>query len=381
MEFDTANGALKKEYIYGSGGLLATIEPVNGTRYTTADHLGTPRVITSSTGAVVSRHDYKAFGRELAAGVGGRTTAQGYVVDNLRQKFTGYERDNETGLDYAINRYYSSTQGRFTSADPYHIILEKEKGEDEKERRQILLNYISQPQIWNRYAYTLNNPLKYVDPDGRRELNASDLRRIERLNQEYDNAIKNNDQELADAIGQAINDIVSTIDAVPEGQQDPASLGAVFYAIDRLGDTRYASDGTGSPLSFTSNGWTASAKKNDNKCNFFVGVSYALGGGIGLSKNNGNTVGVPVTGRYLGLGGLWGSANLPTANAWNFQRVTTPQVGDVAAWGARVGSGHAGIYIGGGATIYASDRTVKVQTVTYVSEQQQRSVSYQRHKP
>jgi RHS repeat-associated protein len=59
------------------------------------------------------------FGEELFAGVGGRTTAQGYSQpDGVRMKFTGKERDTETGLDYFGARYYSSTQGRFTSVDP-----------------------------------------------------------------------------------------------------------------------------------------------------------------------------------------------------------------------------------------------------------------------
>jgi RHS repeat-associated protein len=61
---------------------------------------------------------------------------------------SGKERD-ETGLDYFGARYYSGAHGRFTSPDP-------------------LLNSGRpwQPQSWNRYAYTLNNPLKFVDPTG-----------------------------------------------------------------------------------------------------------------------------------------------------------------------------------------------------------------------
>lgn len=38
-------------------------------------------------------------------------------ADSLRQKFTGKERDAESGLDYFLARYYSNAQGRFTSAD------------------------------------------------------------------------------------------------------------------------------------------------------------------------------------------------------------------------------------------------------------------------
>jgi len=59
------------------------------------------------------------------------------------------ERDIETGLDYFLARYYSSTQGRFTSPDDF-------------------LNdtYVHDPASWNLYTYVRNNPLKLVDPTG-----------------------------------------------------------------------------------------------------------------------------------------------------------------------------------------------------------------------
>ena len=59
------------------------------------------------------------------------------------------ERDVETGLDYFGARYYGSTQGRFMSADPL-----------------LTSGRPSNPQTWNKYSYTLGNPLKFVDPDG-----------------------------------------------------------------------------------------------------------------------------------------------------------------------------------------------------------------------
>ena len=171
-EFSGASGTLLKEYIYGAHGLLATIEPTavnpNGTRYTTADNLGSPRVVTNSSASLVSRHDYMPFGEELSAGVGGRTTAMGFPgsSDGLRQKFTSKERDVETGLDYFDARYYASMQGRFTGADPFDINLERQETRDSEEADALFLKYIAQPQHWNHYAYALNNPLKYVDPDG-----------------------------------------------------------------------------------------------------------------------------------------------------------------------------------------------------------------------
>ena len=152
-EFDSSSGSLKKEYVYG-GASAITIEPTavnsNGTRYTTADDLGSPRVITNSTGSVLSRHDYLPFGQELFAGTGGRTTAQGYSAnDGVRQHFTAYERDVESGLDYAHARYYSSTQGRFIGADI-----------------PLMDQYKTEPQSWNLYTYVGNKPLTYTDPFG-----------------------------------------------------------------------------------------------------------------------------------------------------------------------------------------------------------------------
>jgi RHS repeat-associated protein len=130
----------------------------NGTSYLTQDHLGSTRALTdaegnahSDNGARGARHDYLPFGEEIGAGVGGRTQSQGYSqLDGVRMKFTGHERDEETGLDYMKARYYSSTQGRFTSVDP-------------SSKSIIPTN----PQTWNRYTYTYNNPLRYVDKNGK----------------------------------------------------------------------------------------------------------------------------------------------------------------------------------------------------------------------
>ncbi|MGH9971397.1 MAG: RHS repeat-associated core domain-containing protein, partial [Pyrinomonadaceae bacterium] len=115
------------------------------------DQLGTPRIIVDKTGslATTKRHDYLPFGEELFAGVGGRAIALGYTGDSIRQKFTSYERDTETGLDFAQARYYSNSQGRFTSVDP--LMASASAGN---------------PQSWNRYAYVGNDPLNATDPGG-----------------------------------------------------------------------------------------------------------------------------------------------------------------------------------------------------------------------
>jgi len=71
----------------------------------------------------------------------------------VQQEFTQKERDNETGLDYFLARYHASTQGRFTSPDPYNPIVDTDKEEDFNE-------YLGRPQNWNKYVYVWNNPLR-----------------------------------------------------------------------------------------------------------------------------------------------------------------------------------------------------------------------------
>jgi RHS repeat-associated protein len=341
-----------------STGLTATVTETSeaDVNWLVADHLGTPRMIADKTGSLanVKRHDYLPFGEEVGAGVGGRTEAQGYRSDNLRHRYTTYERDFETGLDYAQARYYGSTQGRFTSPDPYIIMFEMEKGRDEKERRQFFLAYISQPQIWNKYTYALNNPLKYTHPDGLRPLTKEDERRLDRLGDEYVKAYRAGDAELMNAIGGAIIEILDAIHAVPDGAQDPDNLQAVFFAIDNLGNSDYGKDGT------VGNGYTVTIGPGDWKCNIFCANAYAQGAGVGFGGR-----GVPTNSTFLG--GLFGRKYPPVANDFanpstsiqNFAVVGSPTLGDIAAYPNPGGLGHSAIYVGGNAVIYASRDDVK----------------------
>jgi filamentous hemagglutinin len=74
----------------------------------------------------------------------------GSVSPGQPKRFTGKERDPETGLDYFGARYYGARIGRLTAVDPVYTWREN----------------LEDPQRWNRYAYARDNPLRYTDPDG-----------------------------------------------------------------------------------------------------------------------------------------------------------------------------------------------------------------------
>jgi RHS repeat-associated protein len=69
-------------------------------------------------------------------------------------KFTGKERDVESGNDYFGARYYASSMGRFMSPD----------WSDESD--PVPYAEFENPQTLNLYSYVLNNPLRSTDPDG-----------------------------------------------------------------------------------------------------------------------------------------------------------------------------------------------------------------------
>jgi RHS repeat-associated protein len=108
------------------------------------DHLGSVRVITDSSGYLVSAHNYFPFGGEITNTLSFNT-----------HQYTGHERDKETGLDYMLARYYGDGLPRFVSADTLDGVT-------------------SDPQSWNRYTYVRNNPLRLVDPDGQKDVSAID---------------------------------------------------------------------------------------------------------------------------------------------------------------------------------------------------------------
>jgi RHS repeat-associated protein len=123
--------------------------------YYHTDAIGSVRMTTDATGAVIARYDYLPFGEIWP-------TNPPNANPDVRQ-FTAKERDVETGLDYFGARYYRPQSGWFTSVDP---VLNVEAA-------------LTDPQRWNRYAYARNNSIAFVHPDGR------DLYMVHRFNKEF----------------------------------------------------------------------------------------------------------------------------------------------------------------------------------------------------
>jgi RHS repeat-associated protein len=138
-----ASGLLTAEYTTGSTAVLC------GTCYVTPDHLGSTRLVTDAAANAVGCHDYLPSGEEIPTGLGGRSGSCWDAAD-ITEKFTGKERDAETGLDNFIARYYSGAQGRFASPD--QPLVDQEADD---------------PQGWNLYSYVRNNPLRFRDSYGR----------------------------------------------------------------------------------------------------------------------------------------------------------------------------------------------------------------------
>jgi RHS repeat-associated protein len=111
--------------------------PTSTTTYYDKDQIGSSTLITAGNGWPVWQSTYLPYGEEY--------TPQ--IIDGEHYKFTGKERDTETGLDLMGVRYYSNAMGRFMTTDP-------------------LGGHPEDPQTLNKYSYVRNNPTTLTDPTG-----------------------------------------------------------------------------------------------------------------------------------------------------------------------------------------------------------------------
>jgi RHS repeat-associated protein len=126
------------ETVTTTGG-ATVVNPVPAVRYQLADRLGSAAVELDDNGAVLSFEEYHPYGTTSFRSATGIAD-----VSLKRYRFTGKERDAETGFCYFGARYYAAWLGRWASSDPS--------------------GFVDGP---NLYTYVRNNPVSRRDPVGR----------------------------------------------------------------------------------------------------------------------------------------------------------------------------------------------------------------------
>jgi len=194
-------------YIYLNGQLTAqydnTLNPAT-TLFVHKDHLGSTRLMTRLDRTVYDSLDYLPYGEQVAGDTGST------------HKFTGNERDSETGLDYFLARYYSSTLGRFTGADPIFISDQQ----------------VANPQLWNLYSYAANNPLRFIDPTGMTSVQLgeeSEKQKEQKVKELEEQKKKAQTKEEKKAIDKELKEARKELALVQEGNR---VVGAMLNTLD-----------------------------------------------------------------------------------------------------------------------------------------------------
>ncbi len=151
------SGSINEEYIYFNNQRIARVDrPSGAAHYYFSDHLGSASVLTDAGGNIQERYYYYPYGGSVAS-IG---------TDPNHYKFGGKERDSESGLDYFEARHYASALGRFVQPDEFRGGPIDLFESDEPASQAVPYANIWNPQSLNKYAYTYNNPLRYIDPNG-----------------------------------------------------------------------------------------------------------------------------------------------------------------------------------------------------------------------
>ena len=149
---DGANRPSRRYKVHADGRVVvqvveapATSSPPRTRYFLHHDHLGSPTLVTDSSGADVQRMHYDMWGAKR--GNNWTSPAPYQNLLGISVGYTGHEEQIDGGLMNMRGRMYDPKIGRFMSGDPI----------------------VAQPETlqgWNRYAYVENNPLKFVDPTG-----------------------------------------------------------------------------------------------------------------------------------------------------------------------------------------------------------------------
>lgn len=132
---------LQNRFVYGTqlDEPLIQISASDERKYLYADRLGSIVGIADDAGTVLKRLNYSPYGESES-------------ISDITFCFTGQRFDEETGLYYWKNRYYSPVLGRFLQPDPVTIIRTDQN---------------NPAAVLDLYDYANNDPMNRKDPDGR----------------------------------------------------------------------------------------------------------------------------------------------------------------------------------------------------------------------
>jgi RHS repeat-associated protein len=149
LDESNLSGSLTNEYIFFGGQRIARRDPSSNVFYYFSDHLGTARSIAEVPSGQTTAT--KCYDADLYPYGGER-----WYTDSCDShfKFTGKERDTESGLDNFGARYNSSSLGRFMTPDW------------SAEVEPVPYAKLGNPQSLNLYSYVLNNPMTLFDTNG-----------------------------------------------------------------------------------------------------------------------------------------------------------------------------------------------------------------------
>lgn len=183
--------------ILGPTGLIATVSYTAAsdvaqasptrTLYFHTDRLSNTLLTTTASGQTSAQLAYMPYGQVYVPASTG--------PDDFRYKFGGKELDEASGLYYFNARFYDPIVGRFITADTQ------------------LGGSLIQPSVFNRYAYTLNNPIRYADPSGHGPL-------LDVLMLFADVIIQEGVEELATTVAAAVADGSTDVASAVEASTD-----------------------------------------------------------------------------------------------------------------------------------------------------------------
>ncbi|MCG3115665.1 MAG: FG-GAP-like repeat-containing protein [Candidatus Manganitrophus sp. SA1] len=295
-----------EKHIFAGSARIAS-KPVGNTgdiSYFHTNHLGSTSVITDKNGNNIAEFAYLPFG-------------DSYPADNqaAHYKYTGQERDVETGLYFYNSRYYDARLGRFTQADT-------------------IVPSPRDPQALNRYSYVRNNPIIYIDPTGHGWL--------KNTKKFLNRAVKRN--AAVGIITQAVFPVAGTYLLSKSDQGMMVLQGQVVVGSIALGPAGYgASAGWMAAYSgATAAGMTALAGGDFGDALKAGVISAGIGYGSGLVSGGVKSIATPWIGSAAG--------NILGAGAGGY----TAGAGTTLAYGGNLSQAHRAGYIGAGAAAGAA---------------------------